>query len=122
MVTVACRCGKAKLVFSERASVPRERLICCCRDCRQAHEHCASLGGPPASFCNKGMPADLPYIDNDVVDVVGAEHMELQALREPYKSIRSDLLLFHSRRSSRRILWHGTPLPAGLQRHGTWSC
>ena len=61
------------------------------------------------------MPADLLYIDNDVVDVVGAEHMELQALREPYKSIRVVATCCYSILGVDHDAYcgHGTPLPAG---------
>lgn len=56
------------------------------------------------------------YIDNDVVDVVGSEHMELQALRAGFKSTRvvatccySILAVDHDAYCGQK----GTPLPGG---------
>ena len=76
MASVACACGQVsyRFVFPRM----RTRLACCCVDCRQAVEWSASKGGRTV---DRTIPKDLVYFENDVVDVRGAERVELVRLR-----------------------------------------
>jgi len=75
--TVRCFCGSVGYSIVEPRM--RTRFRCCCVDCRQAHDACASRGGRERAGA---APRDLAYFCNDVENVFGAEHVRLERLRD----------------------------------------
>lgn len=87
--SVECMCGKVRLVFANPE--PRTHLECCCVDCRQAAEWAASRGGPPAPAVTS-----VVYLDNDIVDVRGSQHLSVYRLRGGGATARAVARCCHS--------------------------
>ena len=94
MAAVArCACNSVALRFLRRA--PVMHLECGCVDCRQAHEHASSLGGPPTP---SPPLQQLFYFVNDVAPLSDTELelVRLTKLREDGRSTRLETKCCHS--------------------------
>merc|ERR1712137_240232 len=76
--TAGCKCGKVLVTF--RGNI-RNRLECCCCDCRQKAEWAASQGCPLATD-DLRKPFKLSYFGNSLASVKGEEQLKSYMLRE----------------------------------------
>jgi len=93
MASARCACGAVALRFLRRA--PVMHLECGCVDCRQAHEHVASLGGPPTPF----PPLQKLFYFANAVEPLPAEQtqrLRLTKLRADGRSVRLEATCCHS--------------------------
>jgi purine nucleosidase len=80
---VACECGECALTFFN--PVPRNRSECCCRDCRQRVEWAAAQGPGARAFTPQVL--NLWYIEDDIIEVRGGEHLREYVLRDPTDTV-----------------------------------
>jgi hypothetical protein len=86
--TVACACGNVELKF--HVPRPRNRIACCCWDCRQKCRWAESEGGPklPANVVSYDAPMDLIYFPNSFeLTKGGLDDIEFCTLRDDDGSI-----------------------------------
>lgn len=104
MSKVSCLCDK---VCIELASRPECGVECCCCDCRRATQWTTRVAA------DKQEPATvlLQYVDNDIVNITGEEHLGLLRLRNSSATTRvvakccsSVLLNVHYAYLKRRIM------------------
>ena len=101
MATLQCSCGKVKISF--RASAPITSVECCCCDCANATVYCQNIGGPPAP----APPTLLAYIDNDITNIEGEEHLETFQLRGTSASLRLKSTCCHTHLLASHFLYLG---------------
>lgn len=85
---LVCRCSAVRFSFPQDAA-PRQRVECCCVDCRQKCLWAGRYGGPPlpVEVLEFRRPMDLVYLSNDMVVDRGRSHLRFFKLRDQSSSI-----------------------------------
>lgn len=85
---VVCQCLAVRLSFPHDIE-PRQRIECCCVDCREKCIWAAALGGPalPAGVVEYRRAMDLVYLTNDIVVRCGKENLRFFKLRRGSPSV-----------------------------------